>query len=146
MVCVGKDADIIKKDSDNKELSEIVLNSAIPVRNVAKYITANTKTQSFVDNILFGTESFIPYRQQVKIQNSGNTWVDIKERELLEFLQFVFPSNIANNEFLTPSNNANDYRLVDGKNTGTAAKTYDLHGKDYKNLTLFPLYETSTTK
>src|SRR2546423_545938 len=144
MVAVGSEADITKKGTDNKELSEIVFNSVIPVRNVAKFITANPNTRDRISTVLFGSNSFIPYVQQVKIQNSGNTWVDIKERELLEFLQFVFPNNIANNEFLNPSNTANDYRLTSGI-SGTT-RNYDLHGKDYQNLTLFPLYETSTTK
>ncbi|CAH1759036.1 19806_t:CDS:2 [Entrophospora sp. SA101] len=140
MIAVGKESEIVQK-------AEVVMPSAIPVRNVANYIAANPNNRSHVDAILFGSESFIPYWQQVHVKDSTHVYADINEKDLLEFCEFLFPSNLAtnNNQLISLqtgqiAGTANDYRLTSGANN------YDLHSKDYKNLTLFPLYETSTTE
>src|SRR4051812_13026418 len=116
MIAIGSKADIIKD-------SEVVMPSAIPVRNVANFIKNKTYDRTYINGVLFGSESFIPYWQQVHVYNSGYTYTDIKEVELMNFFDFLFPNDImtTNNALITlqtgqTENTVTDRRLSSGVN------------------------------
>ncbi|RHZ36818.1 hypothetical protein [endosymbiont GvMRE of Glomus versiforme] len=132
MVAVGTNSYI-------KDKSEVIMPSWVPVRNLINHISSvKHDATGSADGYLFGSEVFIPYYQQVKVNGTTydhTNWVDIKLNELRDFFLFCFPNG--NNELLAKTG-ANDYRLTNG------TKTYTLLDKDYKQVGLFPLYELDT--
>ncbi|RHZ37222.1 hypothetical protein [endosymbiont GvMRE of Glomus versiforme] len=136
MVAVGTASDI-------KSKSEVIMPSWIPVRNIQSHIASNKHDNTnSADSYLFGSETFIPYYQQAKVNGTTydhTNWVDVKLNEMRDFFFFVFP-NGGNNELLSKTG-ANDYRLTNG------AKTYTLlTDKDYKQVGLFPIYELDSSQ